>query len=143
MLAHAAASAGQLLAMNLVQGTSVPLEENAIPRIAFSHPEVAAVGVSEEREGIRSFAMAQIPNGRSIVDKVEPAFIKLFAEEGSSVIAGAIIVGEGATEMIHELTLAVKNRLTLNQMASTVHGHPTHSTNIAMAVQQFISSTEM
>ncbi len=137
MLAHAAEKEGQLLAMNMVQGSNIPLEESAVPRVAFSHPEVAAVGVSKARAGLKTFTMPQVPNGRSVVDKVAPAFVKLFIEEETSVIVGAIIIGEAATEMIHEMALAVENRLTLGQIGQTVHAHPTHSTNVVKAVHYF------
>ena len=78
--------------------------------------------------------MPQVPNGRSVVDKVSPAFVKLFIEEESTVIVGAIIIGEAATEMIHELALAVESHLTLRKI---VHAHPTHSTNVVKAVHHF------
>lgn len=137
MLAHAAEKEGQLLAMNMAQAASIPLEESAVPRVAFSHPEVAAVGISEAAVGIRTFTMPQVPNGRSVVDKVAPAFVKLFIEEETMVIAGAIIIGEAATEMIHEMALAVENHLTLGQIGKTVHAHPTHSSNVVKAVHHF------
>lgn len=137
MLAHAAEKEGQLLALNMAQGTSIPLQEAAVPRVAFSCPEVAAVGVSETGNGIRTFTMPQVPNGRSVVDKVAPAFVKLFIEEQTTVVVGAIIIGEAATEMIHEMALAVENRLTLGQIGKTVHAHPTHSTNVVKAVHYF------
>jgi dihydrolipoamide dehydrogenase len=137
MLAHAAEKEGQLLAMNMAQGTNIPLEESAVPRVAFSYPEVAAVGVSNATAGIRSFTMPEVPNGRSVVDKVTPAFVKLFIEEETTVIVGAIIISEAATEMIHEMALAVENRLTLGQVGKTVHAHPTHSTSVVKAVHHF------
>ncbi|MDD2466798.1 MAG: dihydrolipoyl dehydrogenase [Desulfuromonadaceae bacterium] len=137
MLAHAAEKEGQVLAINMAQGANIPLEESAVPRVAFSHPEVAAVGISEAAVGVRTFTMPQVPNGRSVVDKVAPAFVKLFIEEETMVIAGAIIIGEAATEMIHEMALAVENRLTLGQIGKTVHAHPTHSTNVVKAVHHF------
>ena len=137
MLAHAAEKEGQLLAMNIAQGTNIPLEESAVPRVVFSCPEVAAVGVSETKDGIKAFTMPQVPNGRSVVDKVSPAFVKLFVDEETTVIVGSIIIGEAATEMIHEMALAVENRLTLGQIGKTVHAHPTHSTNVVKAVHQF------
>ncbi|VTR63913.1 Dihydrolipoyl dehydrogenase [Desulfosarcina cetonica] len=137
MLAHAAEKEGQLLARNLIQETSLPLDETAVPRVAFSHPEVAAVGTTKEIDGIKAFTMPQVPNGRSIVDKVAPAFVKLYVRDGSLEIAGAIIIGEAATEMIHEIALAVENRLTLAQIGKTVHAHPTHSKNILQAVHYF------
>lgn len=137
MLAHAADKEGTLLATNLLQGTHIPLDETAVPRVAFCHPEVAAVGVNEAKPGINVFTMPHVPNGRSVVDKVAPAFVKLFVEEETRVIAGAVIIGEAATEIIHELALAVENRLTLEQVGKTIHAHPTHSASIATAVRLF------
>jgi len=137
MLAHAAEKEGQLLAKNLVQGTRLSLDETAVPRVVFCHPEVAAVGMTKEIEGIKIFTMPQVPNGRSVVDKVAPAFVKLYVREESFEIAGAVIVGEAATEMIHEMAVAVENRLTLTQIGKTVHAHPTHSKNILQAIHNF------
>ncbi|ANA39751.1 dihydrolipoamide dehydrogenase [Geobacter anodireducens] len=136
-LAHAAEKEGYLLAQNLIQGSRHPLDHRAVPRVVFCHPEVAAVGTHEARAGIKAFTMPQAPNGRAVVDKVAPAFVKLFIEEDTSQIAGAIIIGEGATEMIHEMAVAVENRLTLEQIGKTVHAHPTHSKNVLLAVQHF------
>ncbi|GAB6194647.1 dihydrolipoyl dehydrogenase [Desulfocastanea catecholica] len=134
MLAHVAEKEGQLLAQNLCQGTTATLNESAVPRVAFCHPEVAAVGINHESSDIRSFTMHQVPNGRSVVDKVAPAFVKLFIRNDSSEIAGAIIIGEAATEMIHEMALAVENRLTLEKVGKTIHAHPTHSKSVVSAV---------
>lgn len=137
MLAHAAEKEAAVLAHNMQSSNSLPLEESAVPRVAFCSPEVAAVGVNETTAGIEAFTMPMVPNGRSVVDKVEPAFVKLFVEKGSNVVSGAIIIGEAATEMIHEMALAVENRLTVGQIGNTVHVHPTHSKNIATAVRHF------
>lgn len=137
MLAHAAEKEAAVLAHNMQSSNSLPLEESAVPRVAFCSPEVAAVGVNETTAGIGAFTMPIVPNGRSVVDKVEPAFVKLFVEKDSNVVSGAIIIGEAATEMIHEMALAVENRLTVGQIGNTVHVHPTHSKNIATAVRHF------
>ncbi|HMN04076.1 dihydrolipoyl dehydrogenase [Geobacter benzoatilyticus] len=137
MLAHAAEKEAAVLACNMLSAGSLPLEESAVPRVAFCSPEVAAVGVSEAGAGIKAFTMPMVPNGRSVVDKVSPAFVKLFVEKDSDIVAGAVIIGEAATEMIHEMALAVENRLTLGQIGKTVHVHPTHSKNIAMAIHHF------
>jgi dihydrolipoamide dehydrogenase len=133
-LAHAAEREAQLLVQKLLKGNSRVLKELAVPRIAFSYPEVAAVGTSREGDGIRAYTLPQVPNGRSVVDKVAPAFVKLFLKEESSEIAGAVIIGEAATEIIHEMALAVENGLTLQQVGNTVHAHPTHSKNILYAI---------
>ncbi|AJE03653.1 dihydrolipoyl dehydrogenase [Geobacter pickeringii] len=135
MLAHAAEKEATVLAHNMQLSNSLPLEESTVPRVAFCSPEVAAVGVNETNAGIKAFTMPQVPNGRSVVDKVDPAFVKLFVEEDSNIVVGAVIIGEAATEMIHELALAVENRLTVGQIGKAVHVHPTHSKNIALAVR--------
>uniref|UniRef100_C6E635 Dihydrolipoyl dehydrogenase n=1 Tax=Geobacter sp. (strain M21) TaxID=443144 RepID=C6E635_GEOSM len=134
-LAHVAQREAQLLVQNLLQGSRDVLKEQAVPRVAFSYPEVAAVGTSREGDGIKAYTLPRVPNGRSVVDKVAPAFVKLFLKEQTSEVAGAVIVGEAATEIIHEMALAVENGLTLQQVANTVHAHPTHSKNILYAVQ--------
>ena len=72
---------------------------------------------------------------RSVVDKVNPAFVKLFVEEATGRIAGVILIGEAAAEMIHELALAMENNLTLAQVGATMHAHPTHAKNVLLAVQ--------
>ncbi len=137
MLAHSAEKEGELVARNILEKTSINLDETAVPRVAFCHPEMAAVGITKDTDGITSFCIPQVPNGRSILDKVQPAFVKLFIKTNSNELAGAIIIGEYATEMIHELALAVENHLTLDQIENTVHAHPTHSENIIHAVRCF------
>lgn len=139
MLAHVAEKEGQLLANNLIHGTRNPLDLRVVPRVAYCHPEVAALGVSESAPGVKAYTLAQAPNGRSVVDKVNPAFVKLFVEEATNEIAGAIIIGEGASEMIHEVGLTMENRLTLEQLLKTVHAHPTHSKNVHLAVEHAYS----
>jgi dihydrolipoamide dehydrogenase len=137
MLVHAADREGSTLSKIIGLNKQIPLNVTGVPRVVFCHPEVASVGITKETDKITSLTIERVLNGRSLLDKVKPAFIQLFAYKDSKILAGASIVGEMATEMIHELTLAVENRLTLNQIKETIHAHPTHSVNIAQAVKQF------
>lgn len=139
MLAHVAEKEGHLLAINLIHATQHPLDLRVVPRVAYCHPEVAALGVTESAAGVKSYTVAQAPNGRSVVDKVNPAFVKLFVEEATNQIVGAIIIGEAASEIIHEVALAMENRLTLEQVVKTVHAHPTHSKNVHLGVEHAYS----
>ena len=134
MLAHAANKQAMQLVMNLMQGETRPLILSGVPRVVFCFPEVATVGVNRETEAVKSVCLPRAPNGRTVVDKTAPAFVKLFIEKESDVIAGAAIIGEAATEIIHELAVAVENRLTVQQIRQTVHAHPTHSTCVAKAL---------
>ncbi len=137
MLVHAADREGSTLSKNLGLGKHIPLNTIGVPRVVFCHPEVASVGITKETEDIVSITIERVLNGRSLLDKVKPAFIKLFAYKKSNILAGASIAGEVATEMIHELVLAVENKLTVNQIKETIHAHPTHSVNIAQAIKEF------
>jgi dihydrolipoamide dehydrogenase len=63
----------------------------------------------------------------------EEGFAKVIADKETKEILGATLVGPGATEMIHELVLAMANELTLECIAETVHAHPTLSEMVAEA----------
>jgi dihydrolipoamide dehydrogenase len=130
MLAHGASYEGALAASNIAQGNIHNIDSTQVPRVVFCHPEVACVGVTKEQPGVKIVAMEQVPNGRTIVDKVQPAFLKMYIVEDTGVLIGTSMIGENATEIIHELTLAVKNKLTINDIRQMVHAHPTHAKNV-------------
>jgi dihydrolipoamide dehydrogenase len=131
MLVHAADQEGSILAKHIGLNSTEPLDETAIPRVVFSYPEAGSVGITEETDEIASFAMERVPNGRILLDKTTPMFMKAFVEKESGVLKGACMVGELAAELIHELTLAVENKLTVEQIKNTVHAHPSHAASIS------------
>ncbi|TYO95255.1 dihydrolipoamide dehydrogenase [Geothermobacter ehrlichii] len=130
LLAHGASYEGSLAASNIVQGNIHDIDSTQVPRVVFCHPEVACVGVTKELPDVKVVAMEQVPNGRTIVDKVQPAFLKMYYLEDTGILIGASMIGESATEIIHELTLAVKKQLTINDIRQMVYAHPTHAKNV-------------
>lgn len=136
-LAHVAAAQGIAAAENIAGGNSV-INYDAIPSCIFTAPEVAAVGITEDRakkEG-RDCVIGKFPmraNGRAMTLYDTDGFTKLVCERSSGRILGASVIGAHATEIIGELCYAVTNGGTLESIRSTIHGHPTISETIREA----------
>jgi len=125
MFAHSALYEGEVCAANILKEGSVALDERAVPRVVFSYPEMASVGIVKADDNIKVLYVPGIMKGRPIADKTPAGMFKLFVFKESDVIAGGVILGDCATEIIHELVMAVQNRLTVKQVKETMHAHPT------------------
>ena len=127
LLAHKASHEGILAAENLA-GASKEMNDHALPMAVFTDPELASVGLSEEEakeKGIkvRSGMFSLQANGRALTMEKPEGMVKILADE-KGVIVGAHILAPAASEMIPELTLAVRNRMTLEDVSSVIHIHP-------------------
>lgn len=131
MLAHKASEEG-IAAAELIAGHHPTLNYLAIPNVAYTHPEVAAVGLTEEEAKARNlnYKTAQFPfkaNSRARCIGEEEGFVKLIADASTHRLIGAHIFGANASELIAEATLAIQLRATADQLADTCHAHPTLS----------------
>jgi pyruvate/2-oxoglutarate dehydrogenase complex dihydrolipoamide dehydrogenase (E3) component len=102
-----------------------------IPRVTFTDPEVAAVGVTGG-SGVDTFDKPLDEVDRSIVDGDTEGFIRIHVRAGSDTVVGATLVGVHAGELIGELVLAMRHELGLGAIAATVHPYPT----VALALRQ-------
>lgn len=98
----------------------------------FTHPEVAAVGLTEREcaaQGIDHLAATYLfsDHGKAIVRGATDGFVKLIAERGTRRLLGGACVGPEASELIHEITVALRFGATAGQLATTPHYHPTLS----------------
>ncbi|MBP7948722.1 MAG: FAD-dependent oxidoreductase [Verrucomicrobiales bacterium] len=98
----------------------------------FTHPEVASVGLSEKEAATagRAVLSAKYPfndHGKSMVAGETEGFVKLLAAPDTGEILGASVVGPHATELIHEVTVAMRFRATAGDFAAIPHYHPTLS----------------
>jgi dihydrolipoamide dehydrogenase len=140
MLAHTAYYEGKLAAKSIL-GLNVSLEPYPpVPRIVFSEPQVGAVGITEEEVkemGLDAVVKKQFfkANGRAVVMGADAGFVKLIADKNSGVILGGSVIGVQATELVHEIALAVSGRMTESVVASTIFGHPTLSEAICDAAE--------
>ncbi len=131
MLAHKASEEGVAVA-ELIAGHHPMINYMAIPNVAYTHPEVAAVGLTEEEAKARkiSYRTSLFPfkaNSRARCMADDEGFVKILAEEKSRRIIGIHILGPHASELIGEATLAIQLKATADQLAQTCHAHPTLS----------------
>lgn len=129
MLAHKASKEG-IVAAEVAAGEPAALDYQAIPAAVFTDPEIATVGMTREEADEAGFStvVGKFPfnaSGRALTTGHADGFVRIVAEEDAGFILGAQIVGPEASELIAELTLAVEMGATLEDVASTIHTHPT------------------
>jgi dihydrolipoamide dehydrogenase len=141
MLAHKAVHEGHVAA-EAASGRPSFFEARVIPSVAYTDPEVAWVGVTEQeakaagvRYGKGTFPWAA--SGRSLSLTRDEGMTKLLFDEASDRIIGAAIVGPFAGELISELALAIELGADAGDIALTVHPHPTLSETVGLAAEAF------
>ncbi|MED4888280.1 dihydrolipoyl dehydrogenase [Lysinibacillus fusiformis] len=140
-LAHKASYEGKVAA-EAIAGEKSIVDYLAIPAVCFTDPELATVGYNEEQakaEGIE-VKVAKFPfaiNGRALALNAAEGFVKLVVRKNDGILIGAQIVGAGASDMIAELSLAIEAGMTAEDVALTIHAHPTLG-EIAMEAAEVI-----
>ncbi len=128
-LAHKASYEGKIAA-EAIAGEPSEIDYLGIPAVVFSEPELASVGYTEaqaKEEGIEVTA-AKFPfaaNGRALALNATDGFLKLVTRKEDGLIIGAQIAGSSASDMIAELGLAIEAGMTAEDIAMTIHAHPT------------------
>lgn len=134
MLAHVASHQG-IIAVKNILGKSIEMEYDAVPSAIFTDPEIAVVGVCEKearKQGI-DVEVGKFPfaaNGKALTLGENKGFVKIIKEKATGKIIGGTIIGPHATDLIAEITLAVRNGLTAEQIIETIHAHPTTAESI-------------
>jgi len=131
-LAHVASAQGVVAAETIAGVETVKLDYEAMPRCTYCHPQVASFGLTEAQAVERGYEVevGKFPfraNGKALGLGERDGFVKIVAEESSGEILGAHLVGPEATELLPELVLARDWELTPEEIARTVHAHPTLS----------------
>jgi dihydrolipoamide dehydrogenase len=131
MLAHTASKEAEIAVANIL-GKSEAMDYDYIPSCLYLEPEVAFVGMSESdaKEAGIAVKTARFPmsaNGKSMIENDNKGFIKIVADENSERIIGAHLFCSHATDMISELTMAIRSGLTCDEIGSLIHPHPTVS----------------
>ncbi|SEF71655.1 dihydrolipoyl dehydrogenase [Paenibacillus sp. UNC499MF] len=128
-LAHKASYEAKIAA-EAIAGLTSEVDYKALPLVVFSSPELASVGLSETEAkakaipvviGKASFGI----NGRALALSEPGGFVKIVADPDSGIVVGAQIVGVEASTLISELALAIEMGATVEDLAMTIHPHPT------------------
>lgn len=128
-LAHKAMYEGRVAA-EVISGLPSVIDYKCVPAVCFSDPECASVGYSEKeaKEKGHNVKVGKFPfaaNGRALSLNAAEGFVKLVSDADSGLVLGAQIVGLEASNMIAELALAIEMGATLEDLALTIHAHPT------------------
>ncbi|MDH4395160.1 MAG: dihydrolipoyl dehydrogenase [Limnobacter sp.] len=141
MLAHKAVHEGHVAA-EAAHGEKSYFDAHVIPSVAYTHPEVAWVGLTEDQakdQGVK-IGKAVFPwaaSGRAIANGADEGFTKLIFDENTHRIIGGGIVGTNAGDLIGEICLAVEMGADAADIGKTIHPHPTLCESVGMAAEIF------
>ncbi len=131
MLAHRAMAQGSMVA-EIIAGQRRSFDKIAIPAICFTDPEVVSVGLAPDaaRAAGREVVTATFPlqaNGRALTLRAEDGFVRVVARADNHLVLGIAAVGAGVSELAGSFSLALEMGARLEDIAGTIHAHPTLS----------------
>jgi mercuric reductase len=142
MFVYVAAYGGALAAENALTGNARRYDLTAVPRVTFTDPAVAVVGLTAEQARaagaepiVTKLPLEHVP--RSLAAHDTRGFVKLVADAATRKLVGAHILAGEAGEMITEPALAIKLGLTIEDLTSLFHPYLTLSEGIKLAAQAF------
>lgn len=141
MLAHKAVHEGHVAA-EVTAGHKAYFDARVIPGVAYTDPEVAWVGMTEEQAkkdgiAIEKSVFPWAASGRAIANGRDEGFTKLIFDKETHQIIGGSIVGTNAGDMIGEICLAIEMGCDATDIGKTIHPHPTLGESIGMAAEVF------
>ncbi|WP_255169572.1 dihydrolipoyl dehydrogenase [Natrononativus amylolyticus] len=139
MLAHKGSMEGQVAA-EVIAGEPSAIDYQAMPAAVFTEPEIGTVGLTQSEAEEMGFetAVGKFPfqaSGRALTTGHSDGFVKIVADADAGFILGAQIVGPEASELIAELGLAIELGATLEDVAATIHAHPTLAESVMEAAE--------
>jgi mercuric reductase len=142
MLETIAAKEGATAAENALLGTHRKIDFLPVPRAIFTSPQVASVGLTEKEAhergyncACRTIPMSKVP--KAVVIRDTRGLVKMVADASTGRILGVHILAENAADIIHEGVLAVKHKMTVDDIIDTVHVFPTMTESIKLAATSF------
>lgn len=130
-LAHVASAQGENT-VAVIAGKQPPLDMSVVPSCVYTNPEIASVGLTEERAkadgvSVKTGKYLTGANGKCLIEGTESGYVKLVTDSASGKLLGAQLVCPRATDMVGELTLAIQKGLTADELSAVIHPHPTFS----------------
>jgi len=140
MLAHAASAQGRLAIDHILGKDPQPLVMENIPRVTFTHPEVASVGITEQVAQARdinircgSFDLRALGKAHAMGELA--GTVKVVADAHTRRLLGVHMAGAHSAEMIHEAAVLMNRNGTVEDICNTVHAHPTLSEAVMEAAE--------
>ncbi|AXK37354.1 NAD(P)H-quinone dehydrogenase [Streptomyces armeniacus] len=143
-LASVAAMQGRIAMYHFLGETVAPLNLKTVSANIFTDPEIATVGYSQAdidggKMDARVVKLPLLRNPRAKMQGIRDGFVKLFCRPGTGIVVGGVIVAPRASELIHPISLAVDNNLTVEQVAKAFTVYPSLTGSIAEVARQLHS----
>lgn len=140
-LASVAAMQGRIAVAHLLGDAVKPFKATHVAANIFTSPEIATVGLSDEMIStgdyqVEQFTMDLTHNPRAKMMNVEEGFVKIFARRGSGHVVGGVVVAPRASELIYPLSIAVRHKLHIDDLAETFTIYPSLTGSVAEAARQ-------
>ncbi|NQT59954.1 MAG: dihydrolipoyl dehydrogenase [Bacteroidetes bacterium] len=137
MLAHAASAQG-IIAVDHILGKINYTRINTIPACVYTRPEIGSVGMTAKEAEKQGYTICEgyFPmkaDSKAVITGDTAGFVKIVTNKKTGAVLGGHIVGPRATDIITEIALAIASELTIEEISSTVHPHPTFSEAIMEA----------
>ena len=139
LLAHKAYQEAKVAA-EVICGEPAAFDNVAIPAVVYTDPEIAVVGLSEAEAREQGYepitgSFSFKVSGRAMSLEATDGFVKVIADAESKQLLGMVAVGKGVSELVGEATLALEMGAFLEDVALTIHPHPTMSEAVQEAVE--------
>ena len=141
-LASVAAMQGRIAMWHALGDSVTPLDLKTVASNVFTHPEIATVGVSEEAARELRARVVWLPlgsNARAKMQAVTDGFVKVICLPTTGIVIGGVVVAPSASELIHPLSITVRNQLTVDQLTASFTIYPSLSGSLAEAARRLHS----
>ncbi|WP_110206323.1 NAD(P)H-quinone dehydrogenase [Nocardioides daejeonensis] len=141
MLASVAGMQGRIAMWHFLGDAVQPLDLKKVSSNVFTAPEIATVGWSQQAVDAGEIVAERVllplsGNARAKMQGVTDGFVKLFARPETGIVVGGVVVGPRASELIHPISLAVAESLTVDQLAGAFTVYPSNSGSVAEAARR-------
>lgn len=138
-LAHVASEEGKIAAENIA-GKNKEMDYSIVPWAVFTSPEIGTVGINEAQARKKNIKVCTgifpfSSSGKAYISGETEGFIKVVTDSETGEILGAQMVGPRATDLVHEIAVAMKGEILVDDLVSTIHAHPTFSESVLEAAE--------
>ena len=151
-LAHTASAQAKIVAENIsgkkikFAGKKIKFDGSLIPSCIFGYPEIAFVGDTEEalKEKNIEYKTGKflfLATGKAKASGLTEGLVKVLMDKNTRKILGAHILGAEASNLIHELVVAMQNELTVDKVVNSIHAHPTYSEVVFEALEDCLDES--
>ena len=139
-LAHVASAEAIFVAETIAGHHAEPIDYSSVPACTYCHPEIASVGLSEEKARAEGIAIKVGrfpfgPLGKTMAAGEYPGFAKFIWREDNGALVGAHLIGPAVTDLIAEPTLAKSTEVNAESLINTIHAHPTFAEALKEAAE--------